>query len=65
MAGMASDPAPVDLVTVADYVHLTAMLYPRPALLIYNEKDDCCFRAPQAWYSVYQPVTPLYEQAGL
>jgi len=56
---------PADLVSVADYVHLTAMLYPRPALLIYNEKDDCCFRARQAWYSVYQPVTPLYEQAGL
>jgi len=54
-----------DLVSVADYVHLTAMLYPRPALLIYNEKDDCCFRAEQAWYSVYQPVAPLYEQAGL
>ena len=30
---------PSDLLTLADYPHLTALLAPRPALLIYNEKD--------------------------
>jgi len=56
---------PADLLMLADYPHLTAMLYPRPALLIYNANDNCCFRADQAWYSVYQPIAPLYEQVGL
>ena len=36
---------PNDLVAVADYPHLTALLAPRPALLIYNTFDDCCFQA--------------------
>ena len=56
---------PVDFLTVADYPHLTALLYPRPALLIYNATDECCFRADQAWYSVYRPVAPLYEEGQI
>ena len=34
---------PSDLCNVADYTHLTAMVSPRPLLLTYNAKDDCCF----------------------
>ena len=34
---------PSDLLTVCDYDTMTAMLAPRPALLIFNENDDCCF----------------------
>lgn len=52
---------PCDLLTLVDYPHLTAMLVPRPALLIYNEKDDCCFAAQRARASVYDPIFPLYE----
>ncbi|HSW45021.1 MAG TPA: acetylxylan esterase, partial [Phycisphaerae bacterium] len=56
---------PDDLVAVADYDALTAMLYPRPALLIYNEKDDCCFRAARAIQAVYRPARSLYEVMGI
>ena len=52
---------PTDLVSMADYVHLTALLAPRPALLIYNEKDECCFPAERAKRSVYDPIVPLYQ----
>lgn len=51
---------PVDLLMIADYTHLTAMLAPRPALLIYNVKDDCCFQSDRAWPSVYEPIVPFY-----
>ncbi len=55
---------PTDLVSIADYPHLTAMLAPRPALLIYNEKDDCCFVSERARPSVYDPVIPFYRLFG-
>lgn len=53
-----------DLVSVADYDRLTAMLAPRPALLIYNAKDDCCFPADRALASVYHPIAPVYKMFG-
>ena len=56
---------PTDLVAVADYTHLTALLAPRPALLIYNEEDDCCFKTRFARASVYDPIRPLYASLGL
>jgi hypothetical protein len=43
-----SEQTPSDLATVVDYTHLTALMAPRPALLVYNEKDNCCFAAPHA-----------------
>ncbi|MYA76472.1 MAG: hypothetical protein F4Y17_02430 [Gemmatimonadetes bacterium] len=49
-----------DLAATADYPMLTALLAPRPALLMYNEFDDCCFQTPRARPSVYEPVRPLY-----
>lgn len=55
---------PVDFHTIADYVQLTAMLAPRPALLIYNAQDDCCFQAARAYESVYEPIVPLYALFG-
>jgi hypothetical protein len=48
---------PCDLATVADYTHLTAMRAPRPTLLTFNSKDDCCFEAGYA-------LPPLLEAAG-
>ncbi len=55
---------PTDAYLHADYSHLTALLAPRPALLIYNQKDDCCFQTARARPAVYDPVTPYYAQQG-
>ncbi len=52
---------PNDLLTIADYTHLTAMLAPRPTLLIYNEKDDCCFQTRRAKPSIYEPIIPFFR----
>ncbi|MGB9594907.1 MAG: alpha/beta hydrolase family protein [Candidatus Poribacteria bacterium] len=55
---------PNDLLTIADYTHLTAMLAPRPTLLIYNEKDDCCFQTHRARPSIYEPIIPFFKLFG-
>jgi hypothetical protein len=54
--------APVDLLTIADYSHLTAMLFPRAALLVFNAYDECCFAAHRARPSVYEPVRAVYDR---
>ena len=56
---------PVDLCTVADYDLLTALFAPRSALLIYNLRDDCCFRSRRTYQSIYKPVKPLYTALGV
>jgi dienelactone hydrolase len=55
---------PPDLSAVADYTWLTAMLAPRPALLIYNDKDQCCFRGDRSRLAVYEPIIPVYGLFG-
>ena len=55
---------PADLCTVADYDTLTALFAPRPALLIYNHDDDCCFQTRRTRRSVYAPVRPVYALFG-
>jgi len=55
---------PVDLATILDYQHLTAMLAPRPALLILNEKDDCCFQTARTRPVIYDAVLPTYQAYG-
>ena len=52
-----SEQTPSDLATVVDYTHLTAMMAPRPTLLTFNAKDQCCFRADHA-------LPPLLDAAG-
>lgn len=52
-----SEQTPCDMATVADYCHLTAMRAPRPTLLTYNSKDDCCFESGYA-------LPPLMNAAG-
>jgi dienelactone hydrolase len=50
-----------------DYAQLAAMRAPRPTLLIYNDMDDCCFRAgivKQGVYSDIQPFFNLYGKPG-
>jgi dienelactone hydrolase len=55
---------PNDILTVGDYQHLTAMLAPRPALLIYNDRDNCCFETYRAKPSIYDPIVPFYMAYG-
>jgi dienelactone hydrolase len=51
---------PTDLLTIADYPHLTAMRAPRPTLLVYNAEDDCCFRAPLVKPYIFDHVRPFF-----
>ena len=55
---------PSDLCSIADYDSLTAMLAPRPTLLIYNRQDDCCFRTRRTRRSIYQPAEPVFSLFG-
>ncbi len=59
-----SEQTPSDLATVADYTHLTALLAPRPALLTYNSRDTCCFRADYAVAPLLQAALPVYGLFG-
>ena len=56
---------PNDLGAFADYVHLNTLMVPRPLLLIYNTKDNCCFVASTVKANTYEPVIPFYAQANV
>lgn len=47
-----------------DYVQLMAMRAPRPTLLIYNDMDDCCFRAGVVKQGVYDDIEPFFALYG-
>ena len=55
-----SEQTPCDLATVADYTHLTAMRAPRPTLLTYNAKDNCCFESGYAMEPLIEAALPAY-----
>ncbi|MCS7237660.1 MAG: acetylxylan esterase [Thermoguttaceae bacterium] len=59
-----SEQTPTDLAALADYTHLTALLAPRPALLTYNAKDECCFEAGYALEPLVKAARPVYELYG-
>jgi hypothetical protein len=59
-----SEQTPTDLATVADYTHLTAMMAPRPTLLTYNSKDDCCFEAGYALPPLLDAARPIFRLYG-
>lgn len=59
-----SEQTPVDMATIADYCHLTAMRAPRPTLLTYNAKDNCCFVADGALPPLLQAAGPVFELFG-
>src|SRR5262249_9572168 len=62
-----SEQTPCDLATVADYNHLTALMAPRPTLLTYNSKDNCCFEAGYALpplLDAARPIFQLYDKKG-
>lgn len=56
-----SEQTPNDLATVADYTHLTAMMAPRPTLLTYNAKDDCCFESGYALQPLLDAAGPMFR----
>lgn len=59
-----SEQTPVDLAATADYAQLTAMRAPRPTLLTYNAKDDCCFAAGHALPPLLEAAGPIYKLFG-
>lgn len=59
-----SEQTPCDMATVADYTHLTALRAPRPTLLTYNEKDNCCFKPVTALPPLLDAARPVFEQLG-
>ena len=59
-----SEQTPVDLGVKGDYTLLTAMLAPRPALLTFNAKDNCCFAADHALPPLLDAARPIYRLFG-
>ncbi|MFV2066993.1 MAG: alpha/beta hydrolase family protein [Pirellulales bacterium] len=59
-----SEQAPTDLAAVTDYEHLTAMRAPRPTLLTYNAKDNCCFQADHALPTLVEAARPVFALYG-
>jgi hypothetical protein len=55
-----SEQTPTDFGAWADYTHLTAMRAPRPTLLTYNEKDDCCFATAHALPPLLAAAEPAF-----
>jgi len=53
-----------DLYSLVDYTHLTAMMAPRPTLLIHNAEDNCCFRAALVKPLTYDSVKPFFKLYG-
>jgi hypothetical protein len=59
-----SEQTPCDLGTIADYAHLTAMMAPRPTLLTFNAKDNCCFEAGYALPPLKEGAAPFFKLFG-
>ncbi len=59
-----SEQTPTDLGTVADYDTLTALRAPRPTLLVFNQKDNCCFAAPHALPPLLDAAGPFFKLLG-
>lgn len=59
-----SEQAMTDLGSIADYLHLTALLAPRWAMITNNAKDDCCFRADYAPAPLLNGTRPVYRLLG-
>ena len=59
-----SEQAPCDLATIADYTHLTALRAPRPTLLTYNARDNCCYEAAYALPPLTDAAARVYRLYG-
>ncbi len=53
-----------DMFDGVDFTHLTALMAPRPTLLIYNAEDDCCFRAAMTKPFVFDAIRPIFGLYG-
>src|SRR5262249_9959345 len=59
-----SEQTPVDLGATADYMHRTAIRAPKPTLLTFNAKDNCCFKADHALPPLLEGCGPIYKLYG-
>jgi predicted amidohydrolase/dienelactone hydrolase len=59
-----AEQSPCDFGLLADYDHLTALMAPRPLLLTYNIKDDCCFQSANALPPLAAAGGPIYQLLG-
>jgi dienelactone hydrolase len=59
-----SEQTPSDLATAADYAHLTALMAPRPTLLTFNSKDECCFASGHAMQPLVDAASPVFALYG-
>ncbi len=59
-----SEQTPCDMAKYADYAHLTAMMAPRPTLLTYNAKDQCCFASGHALQPLMEAAGPFFRLYG-
>jgi dienelactone hydrolase len=53
-----------DMFDGVDFTHLTALMAPRPTLLVYNAEDSCCFRAAMTKPFVFDPIQPIFALYG-
>lgn len=59
-----SEQTPCDLATLVDYTHLTAMRAPKPTLLTFNSKDNCCFESGYALPPLERGSLPFFKLFG-
>jgi len=59
-----SEQTPTDLATTADYALLTAMRAPRPTLLTFNDRDNCCFQSGNALPELLRAARPAFQLYG-
>lgn len=59
-----SEQTPSDLATTTDYAILTALRAPRPTLLTFNDRDQCCFAAGHALPPLLEAARPIYRLYG-
>ena len=59
-----TEQTPSDMGSVADYIHLTAMRAPRPTLLTFNSKDNCCFASDHALQPLLDAARPIFALCG-
>lgn len=56
--------SPTDAFDGADYSYLAALLAPRPALIVHNAEDDCCFRGPLVKPLNFDAIKPIFKLYG-
>src|SRR5258708_6468710 len=56
-----SEQTPCDLARIAHYPRPAAMMAPRPTLLTFNAKDNCCFEAGYALPPLKEGAAPFFK----